>query len=81
MTAGSRRSTGCCKQDVELIDVGHYSPATKAEIAAERDYMIDLHQAGAGFSQGPANRGTSFIAMSDSAMRCGNGSASTRCAP
>jgi glyoxylase-like metal-dependent hydrolase (beta-lactamase superfamily II) len=32
------------QQDVELIDVGHYSPATKAEIAAERDYMIDLHQ-------------------------------------
>jgi hypothetical protein len=38
------------KQDVQIIDVGHYSPAakagpaTKAEIAAERDYMIDPRQ-------------------------------------
>jgi glyoxylase-like metal-dependent hydrolase (beta-lactamase superfamily II) len=32
------------QQDVDIIDVGHYSPATKDDIAAERAYMIDLHQ-------------------------------------
>lgn len=32
------------KQDVDIIDVGHYSPATKADIVAERDYVVDLHQ-------------------------------------
>jgi glyoxylase-like metal-dependent hydrolase (beta-lactamase superfamily II) len=32
------------QQDVDIIDVGHYTPATKAEIAAERAYMVDLHQ-------------------------------------
>jgi glyoxylase-like metal-dependent hydrolase (beta-lactamase superfamily II) len=32
------------QQDVDIIDVGHYSPTTKAEIAAERAYMVDLHQ-------------------------------------
>jgi glyoxylase-like metal-dependent hydrolase (beta-lactamase superfamily II) len=32
------------QQDVDVIDVGHYSPATKAAIAAERAYMVDLHQ-------------------------------------
>jgi glyoxylase-like metal-dependent hydrolase (beta-lactamase superfamily II) len=32
------------QQDVDIIDVGHYTPATKADIAAERAYMIDLHQ-------------------------------------
>jgi glyoxylase-like metal-dependent hydrolase (beta-lactamase superfamily II) len=32
------------QQDVDVIDVGHYSPATKADIAALRAYMIDLHQ-------------------------------------
>jgi glyoxylase-like metal-dependent hydrolase (beta-lactamase superfamily II) len=32
------------QQDVDIIDVGHYSPATKPDIAAERVYMIDLHQ-------------------------------------
>lgn len=32
------------KQDVDVIDVGHYSPATKADIASERGYMIELHQ-------------------------------------
>lgn len=32
------------QQDVDVIDVGHYTPATKTEIAAERAYMIDLHQ-------------------------------------
>jgi glyoxylase-like metal-dependent hydrolase (beta-lactamase superfamily II) len=30
-------------QDVEFIDVGHYSPATKEDQRALRDYMIDLH--------------------------------------
>jgi glyoxylase-like metal-dependent hydrolase (beta-lactamase superfamily II) len=32
------------QQDVDIIDVGHYSLATKADIAAERAYMVDLHQ-------------------------------------
>jgi glyoxylase-like metal-dependent hydrolase (beta-lactamase superfamily II) len=32
------------QQDVDIIDVGHYSPASKADIAAERDYVVDLHQ-------------------------------------
>jgi glyoxylase-like metal-dependent hydrolase (beta-lactamase superfamily II) len=32
------------QQDVDIVDVGHYSPASKADIAAERAYMIDLHQ-------------------------------------
>jgi glyoxylase-like metal-dependent hydrolase (beta-lactamase superfamily II) len=32
------------QQDVEIIDVGHYGPASKADIAAQRAYMIDLHQ-------------------------------------
>lgn len=31
-------------QDVDIIDVGHYSPATKKDQQALRDYMIDLHQ-------------------------------------
>ena len=32
------------QQDVDFIDVGHYRPATKAEEAALRIYMVDLHQ-------------------------------------
>ena len=32
------------QQDVDFIDVGHYNPATKADQAALRRYMIDLHQ-------------------------------------
>jgi glyoxylase-like metal-dependent hydrolase (beta-lactamase superfamily II) len=32
------------QQDVDVIDVGHYSPATKADEAALRTYMVDLHQ-------------------------------------
>jgi glyoxylase-like metal-dependent hydrolase (beta-lactamase superfamily II) len=32
------------QQDVDVIDIGHYTPANKAAIAAERAYMIDLHQ-------------------------------------
>lgn len=32
------------KQDVDIIDVGHYTPATKADQAALRTYMVDLHQ-------------------------------------
>lgn len=32
------------QQDVDVIDIGHYSPATKPDIAAERAYMVDLHQ-------------------------------------
>ena len=32
------------KQDVDIIDVGHYSPATKADEVALRSYMVDLHQ-------------------------------------
>lgn len=31
-------------QDVDLIDVGHYTPATKADEAALRNYLVDLHQ-------------------------------------
>jgi glyoxylase-like metal-dependent hydrolase (beta-lactamase superfamily II) len=32
------------EQDVDVVDVGHYSPATKEDVAAERAYMVDLHQ-------------------------------------
>ena len=32
------------KQDVNIIDVGHYTPATKADEAALRVYLVDLHQ-------------------------------------
>jgi len=32
------------QQDVDIIDVGHYTPATKPDEAALRAYMIDLHQ-------------------------------------
>ena len=31
-------------QPVDFIDIGHYSPGTKGDIAAERAYMLDLHQ-------------------------------------
>lgn len=31
------------EQDVDVIDVGHYSPATKEDERALRDYMVDLH--------------------------------------
>lgn len=31
-------------RDVEIIDIGHYTPGDKAAIRAERAYMIDLHQ-------------------------------------
>ena len=30
-------------QDVDFIDVGHYTPATKEDQRALRDYMVDLH--------------------------------------
>jgi glyoxylase-like metal-dependent hydrolase (beta-lactamase superfamily II) len=32
------------KQDVDVIDIGHYSPGTRADIAAERAYVVGLHQ-------------------------------------
>lgn len=32
------------RQDVDVVDVGHYGPATKADQAALRNYMVDLHQ-------------------------------------
>jgi len=32
------------QQDVDVIDVGHYWPATKVDEAALRTYMVDLHQ-------------------------------------
>jgi glyoxylase-like metal-dependent hydrolase (beta-lactamase superfamily II) len=32
------------QQDVDVIDVGHYSPATKADEAALHTYLVDLHQ-------------------------------------
>jgi glyoxylase-like metal-dependent hydrolase (beta-lactamase superfamily II) len=31
-------------QDVEIIDIGHYTPSNKEAIRAERAYMVDLHQ-------------------------------------
>lgn len=31
-------------QDVDFIDVGHYTPSTKKDQQALRDYMVDLHQ-------------------------------------
>ena len=32
------------RQDVDIIDVGHYTPATVADERALLAYMIDLHQ-------------------------------------
>lgn len=32
------------RQPVDIIDVGHYAPATLADEAALRDYLVDLHQ-------------------------------------
>lgn len=32
------------QQDVDIIDVGHYTPATRNDQVALRDYLIDLHQ-------------------------------------
>ena len=32
------------KKDVDFIDIGHYTPATKVEQAALRTYLVDLHQ-------------------------------------
>jgi glyoxylase-like metal-dependent hydrolase (beta-lactamase superfamily II) len=32
------------RQDVDFIDIGHYTPATRADEAALRAYMVDLHQ-------------------------------------
>jgi glyoxylase-like metal-dependent hydrolase (beta-lactamase superfamily II) len=32
------------KQDVDVIDIGHYTPSNKEAIIAERKYMVDLHQ-------------------------------------
>ena len=31
-------------QDVDVIDVGHYTPASRADEAALRAYLVDLHQ-------------------------------------
>ena len=31
-------------QDVDIIEIGHYTPATKAEQVALREYMVDLHK-------------------------------------
>lgn len=31
-------------QDVNFIDVGHYTPATKSDQLALKNYMVDLHQ-------------------------------------
>jgi len=31
-------------QDVDFIDVGHYTPATRPDQTALRAYMVDLHQ-------------------------------------
>lgn len=32
------------QKDIDFIDIGHYTPATKAEQAALRAYLVDLHQ-------------------------------------
>lgn len=32
------------KQDVDIIDVGHYTPATRQDQINLRNYMVDLHQ-------------------------------------
>ena len=32
------------KQEVDVIDVGHYAPATRPDEVALRTYMVDLHQ-------------------------------------
>jgi len=32
------------QQDVDVIDIGHYTPATKEDERALRDYMVGLHQ-------------------------------------
>lgn len=32
------------QQDVDVIDIGHYSPGTTTDIGAKRAYMIDLYQ-------------------------------------
>jgi len=31
-------------QDVDIIDVGHYTPATREDQIALRNYLVDLHQ-------------------------------------
>lgn len=31
-------------QDVDVIDVGHYTPAAKTDEAALRTYLVDIHQ-------------------------------------
>jgi len=51
------------EQDVNVVDVGHYSPTTKEGIAAERAYMVDLHQ------QVLGSPGTNSIATFISATR------------
>ncbi|MEO6117441.1 MAG: hypothetical protein ABIP37_00035 [Methylotenera sp.] len=38
----SENQTRCT--DVDIIDVGHYSPATLQDERALRAYMVDLHQ-------------------------------------
>ena len=32
------------QQDIDVIDVGHYTPASKPDITAEREYIVDLHR-------------------------------------
>ncbi|ENW78301.1 hypothetical protein F909_03988 [Acinetobacter sp. ANC 3929] len=32
------------RQDVDIIDVGHYTPATREDQIALRNYLVDLHQ-------------------------------------
>ena len=31
------------QQDIDVIDIGHYTPATKEDIRDLREYMVDLH--------------------------------------
>jgi glyoxylase-like metal-dependent hydrolase (beta-lactamase superfamily II) len=32
------------RQDIDFVDVGHYTPASKKDVAEGREYMVDLHQ-------------------------------------
>ena len=78
MTGGIETLDWVIAQDVEVIDVGHYTPATIGNARALRAYMIDLHQQVLD-SSARGNPGTSSTEMSDLALRSEDGLASTRC--
>jgi hypothetical protein len=56
------------QQDVDVIEVGHYTPATKPDERALRTYMVDCINRGLTLF-GRVNRGTNFTAMCGSAKR------------